>query len=203
MDSNPYLAPLSEPAVEIASERSQRYYVVSRAKFYALFIGTLGMYELYWVYKHWAQFKRATKGSEWPVMRALFPVFFIHSLTAEIDHTIRRNELSHKWGPGTLATVIIIVLITSGILDRLSMKSIGSPTTDILSLLFLPLIAYLFYRVQLAANIACDDPTGKTNSSFTAANFVWLGLGFVLWILSLAGLYALLNPDAFDFLLNL
>ncbi|MGH8498981.1 MAG: hypothetical protein ACRERV_09275, partial [Methylococcales bacterium] len=67
MNSNPYAAPDSELVIETTSSLKQRFYVVAPAKFLLLYFGTLGLYDLYWVYKHWAQFKLATQGDQWPV----------------------------------------------------------------------------------------------------------------------------------------
>jgi len=198
MDSNPYTAPTSEIAHEIPDASRQRFYVISRLKFFVMFIGTCGFYEIYWTYKHWAQFKRATKGDQWPVIRSFFLIFVIHSLAKEIDHTLKVKRLQHAWSPGWAAAFVIIVLIASRILDRMTYSAFASPTIDILSFLILPALAYVLYRVQLAANIACDDPEGKTNSHFSAANFAWLGVGLLLWLISLASLAVIMNPALFS-----
>ncbi|MGH8500112.1 MAG: hypothetical protein ACRERV_15105, partial [Methylococcales bacterium] len=131
-------------------------------------------------------------------MRTLFPIFFIHSLTEEIDQSLRRNGVKYAWSPGLLATMVILLMIGSRILDRLSVAEIGSPSTDILALLVVPLSGYLQYRIQCAANKACGDSEGSTNKNYTAANFIWLGLGFLLWIMTFAGIYLLIDPSAFS-----
>jgi len=197
MENNPYAAPDSELAVETTGSASQRFYVVSPAKFLLLYFGTLGMYDLYWVYKHGAQFKRATKGDQWPVMRTLFPIFFISSLTEEIEHSLRRNGVKHSWSAGLFAGIVIIMMISGRVFDRLAYAEIGSPVTDFLPFLTLVVSGYFQYRIQCAANSACGDPEGISNKNFTAANFIWLGLGSLLWLLSLAGLFLVLNPEAF------
>lgn len=90
MDSNPYAAPSS--AVEITTAPlNHRFYVASPTKFLIMYLGTMGIYEIYWVYKHWAQFKAATKGDQWPVMRALFPIFF-YSFTDQRNRIFASSE---------------------------------------------------------------------------------------------------------------
>ena len=45
------------------------------------------------------------------------------------------------------------------------------------------------YNIQKAANVACDDSEGLSNSQLTAANIAWLVVGGLLWALILYGLY--------------
>jgi hypothetical protein len=42
-------------------------------------------------------------------------------------------------------------------------------------------LALSIYHAQRAANIACGDPEADGNRRFTLANYVWLGLGALLW----------------------
>lgn len=198
VDTNPYAAPDSDLLLKTPGTFNQRFYVVSPLKFLVLYFGTLSLYDIFWVYKHWTQFKRATKGDQWPVMRTLFPVFFIHSLAEEIDHSLRRNNVQHAWHPGLFSAMVVILMIAGRILDRLGAADIGSPFTDILGMLTIFATGYFQYRIQCAANAACGDPEGNTNKNFTAANFAWLAFGCLFWLLSLAGIYILLNPSAFS-----
>jgi hypothetical protein len=196
MDTNPYAAPESLIISDIYVPK-ERFYVVAPRKFLVLFFSTVGIYQLYWVYKHWSQFKKNTKGDEWPVMRAIFPVFFTHSLFLEIDHTLRRVQGKFSWKPGVMAAVAIVAMIVGNLLDRASQYSIGSPGVDIASLFAMTIVGYCLYRAQLAANIACGDPEGDTNSSYGAANIVWIILGLALWMMALLGLYMMVFPESF------
>ena len=72
-----------------------------------------------------------------------------------------------------------------------------SPTTDIFSYLILPVICIFLYRVQSAANLAYGDREGETNNNLTAANYAWLVFGLALWLLSMAGIYMMANPEQF------
>jgi hypothetical protein len=56
---NPYAAPEHLGSAETAGTRL-RFYVVAPRKFLILFLGTLGLYLLYWMYAQWACFRRAT-----------------------------------------------------------------------------------------------------------------------------------------------
>ena len=186
---NPYAAP-SHDRLEVAPADTDRFYVVSALKFVVLYVVTFGLYSLYWDYKQWAMIKRATKGDEWPVARAIFNVFFQHSLNAEIDQRLRRQNIAFDWNPGARATAIVVVLLIGGATGRMSSREFGGLTVDLISIACIPLLAALRVQVQRAANAACGDPLGRTNARFGAANIIWCLFGGLFWLLVLIGLYA-------------
>jgi hypothetical protein len=177
---------------------SARFYVVSPRKFVVLFIGTLSLYAFYWFYKQWACLRdTAPEGSDdrdiWPSLRAIFALFFVHSLFREVrQHSVAGSALN-EWENGAHATFIVILMLATSTLDRLSARNIGSPITDYLFVfLMLPLL-FLYCKAQGLINIACGDPAGATNHKLTRVNYGWLALGTVAWLLILAGL--VLPPD--------
>jgi hypothetical protein len=186
---NPYAAPEHLAAIETPAEAGA-FYVVAPRKFMLLFFGTAGLYSLYWMYRQWAQFKRATRGSEWPVARALFSVFFVHPLVREIDQSLKRAGSSHAWSPTSLANWIVVLMLVSTVADRMSAREVGSPVTDWLSLVTMVIFAFPMLDVQRAANAAAGDPEGQSNARFTAANIAWTVFGLLLWALLLLGLAA-------------
>ncbi|MFT3807197.1 hypothetical protein [Arenimonas sp.] len=189
-EHNPYLAPEAGLADGPAPVRP-RFYVVSKAKFWALYLGTLGLYGIYWMYQHWANLKRARKSDEWPVMRGIFGIFFVHSLFAEFDQELARRGIRHEWSRVPIATATVILMLASNIMDRMAWRGVGSPYIDVLSLGVLPLIAFLAWQGQQAANEACEDPRGEGNRRFTAANIIWLVIGTLWWLLVLLSLFVI------------
>jgi hypothetical protein len=193
MSDNVYAAPLSTLSDPIDASADQRFYVVSTRKMLVLFFMTLGMYQVYWYAKNWIQYRRATGDELWPIPRAIFAVFFTHSLF----HDMASHDVSgerEEWDSRGAATAMVLLLIAGRVLDRLSWKDIGSPTTDILSLLLLIPIGMLLKKVQLEVNARCGDPAGSSNEKFTAANIVWCVIGAVVWLLAMVGLF--LPPSA-------
>lgn len=173
------------------------FYVVSTTKFLVLFFMTLGMYQLYWFYRHWTHYRRCHGGKMWPVARAIFAVFFTHALAREIDASLARAELRHRWSPATLATGFVIFSILSTVCDRLSARDIGSPYTDVIGLLCLLPLAGFLLPIQRAANLACHRPHGESNQGFTWANWLWIGLGALLWLLVLVGMAEIVGLPLF------
>jgi hypothetical protein len=171
-----------------------KFFVVSRRKLAVLYLATLGLYSIYWFYKQWEAYKEGSDfdtdaGKIWPVMRALFPFFFMFSLLRHIREEGQEHPELAKWNSVPTAGVMTALLVISKILDRAAYRSIGSPVTDILSVLvLLPLLAY-FASVQDKINLACNDPEGESNARFTAANYGWIALGVVFWLLMFIGLF--------------
>ena len=167
------------------------FYVVSPTKFLVLSVATTGLYFVYWMYRNWRTVKQRTQESMWPVMRGVFYVFFTHSLLTDVDMAIRDKDRNYDWHPSTIATLFVVVVIVGAILGRLAEYEIGSPATDVLQLLLIPVSAWILLPAQRAINTACSDPAGSSNASLTLGNWVWIVLGSLLWLLVLVGLYVL------------
>ncbi|ALN60618.1 hypothetical protein GLE_5277 [Lysobacter enzymogenes] len=192
MQDNVYAPPASDVVVPAPSGQGNEFYVVAPLKFCLLFFFTLGLYQLYWFYMQWARYRRRHPGETlWPVARAIFSIFFAHVLAGRIDAAVRARGERHDWAPGTVATIYVVSQIASSALDRLSSREIGSPLTDVASLVLLAPVGLSLLRLQRAANLACGDPDGDGNRRLSALNYVWLVLGALLWLSLLAGLFAL------------
>ncbi len=190
-ERNPYAPPAARLGMATAAGHAE-FYIVSRRKFVLLFVATVGLYQLYWFYRHWKQYGQAHQKLLWPVPRAIFAIFFTHSLVRNIRLSLRLGSRPHRWAPRTLATIFVILQIASNILDRLSSYGIGTPASFWASLLVLVPLGATLLSIQGAANVACGDPAGSRNSRLTAANWAWLGLGGLFWALLLA---RLLSPE--------
>lgn len=181
MSENIYEAPESDVALDDGV--SKEFYVVSPAKYAILYISTLGLYKYYWFYKNWSMYEMSSGVRIRPTMRAIFSIFFTHSLFRLFDAKSKEIDSSYVWSPGGIATIYVLFLIVESLCDGLSSKSIGSPITDIMSLLVFPIIGWTLYKAQFSANIACNDPGGKKNSQLSAVNFIWIFVGAILWLL--------------------
>jgi hypothetical protein len=187
-----------EADIAVKENNDGGYYVVSPGKFLTLTILTLGLYLIYWFYRQWRMVKERDGSSIWPIPRGLFYVFFTHTLYRDINAKLRQDQVEHPWSPGITATLVVIFTILSNVLGRLSGENIGSPLTDILSLMLVPLLAYTALPAQKAANIASGDADGVGNNRFTGANWAWMLVGGLIWILSLFGLYLVITqPELF------
>ncbi|MGW8391402.1 hypothetical protein [Pseudoduganella sp. HUAS MS19] len=188
MSENIYAAPLSNLDERSATDTGARFYVVSTRKLLVLYFMTIGLYHLYWNYKNWALHNRATGEGVWPVPRALFSIFFTHSLFREVAS----HDVTHKraeWNAGSYATFMVLLVIGGNILERMASKGLGSPMTDIASIALLVPTGLLLKRIQEEVNARCGDPAAGSNASFTAANIAWCVAGAAYWTLGILGIF--------------
>ena len=196
MSESIYAPPEAEIAVTAIEEDA--FYVVSPKKFFLLSVLTFDLYFVYWFYRNWRQVKRSTGESMIPPLRGFFFIFFTHSLFRIVDEKIKSLGKSFAWSPGTLATIVVILSIVTNISDRLSSSNIGSPLTDFIGIALVPIIPAIMLTAQRAVNMACGDEEGVSNSSLTLANWVWMVIGGLLWLLVIAGLYLIIaEPELF------
>ena len=197
MEHDIYQPPIADVSgqQQLQDAESAEFYIVSIRKFIVLFAVTLGSYKIYWFYRNWSQYRKMHNVSVWPVMRGIFSIFFTHSLFRNVETTLQNKSYQHDWAPGGIATIYVVFSIVENILDRMSMRDIGSPFTDVLSL-FMPVVTgYALYVAQCAINRACDDPDGNSNSEFTVANYIWIVIGVALWVMVAFGLFVIIQEN--------
>lgn len=74
----------------------------------------------------------------------------------------------------------------------MSMRSIGNPLTEYVSLALMVPLLFAYLKAQAAINCACGEARRTSNDHFTGANLAWIACGLILWGLSI---YGLLNPS--------
>jgi len=180
-----YRAP--EADLTLPETESPEFYPVSRFKLMLLYFATLGLYALYWFYRHWRQVKAHSAASIWPVPRAIFSIFFAHSLFARFDAAARRRADDIAWRPRLLATLYVVFAIIGNLSDRLPRLGLDEIWVPIASVVSLLVIAYTLFHAQLIANIACGDPAGLSNAKITLPNLLWSLFGILFWLVAIAG----------------
>lgn len=183
---NLYAAPQADLQANGCEEPD--FYIVSRQKFTVLFIATLGVYTVYWFYKNWQFYKDRHGEKMWPIARGIFNVFFTHKLFNTVEEKLSAAGKGGLWKPASVATVYVIASVIGHILDRLAMKEMGSPYTDILSIVLLVPVFFTMRTAQEKINLSQGDPEGKSNSRFTIANWFWIAFGALSWLLILFGI---------------
>jgi hypothetical protein len=177
----------------ITADSVPMFYVVSKRKLAILFVATFGLYTIYWFYKNWDRYKdnkpyASEVGSTiWPVPRALFSVFFVHSLFRKVKEYGTDKPAVAQWRNTLDATLLVISMIVWNLLDRAADKSMGSPYTDFLALAILMPLVLQFCKAQDMINSSCNDPNGDTNRRFSKANYAWVIGGALFWIVVVIG----------------
>lgn len=190
MSENLYSTPESSLTQEEKTVENE-FYVVSIKKFLILYLSTLGFYIIYWFYKNWTYYKAIHSSSLWPVPRAIFSLFFVYSLCVKIDAKLQFAKNNYAWNGAVNGAILTLLMLASSVLDRMSFNEVGSPTTDLLSLAALPVLAYFFMKAQRAINISHGDDDGQQNSKLTGLNYLWIVLGLIFWALGIFGIVAM------------
>ena len=185
---NMYKAPEANLENQSAEGESSQFYIVSIKKFWILFVCTQGSYLLYWMYKNWQLIKSQTKLSCWPVARAIFSIFFFHSLYRRVDSTLEKNGKDSTWKLNGLATATVVIFIVERIVDRVSSKMDSIGVLDIVSLLFVFVTGGIISKAQKSINTASGDELGESNSHLSALNIIWILLGLGLWVFVISAL---------------
>ena len=100
MDQNPYAPPravVSEPQPRISSDAP--LFAISLTKLIVMNVVTLGIFELVWLYQHWATIRRRDRSDIWPVPRAIFGVLFGWSLFKRIQREGEQAgvQMDRRW----------------------------------------------------------------------------------------------------------
>ncbi len=176
---NPYAPPKAEIPIPPSMSEAD-FYVVSFKKFLILSVATLGLYSIYWFWKHWTLYKYATGDNIWAIPRAIFSIFFTHSLFGKIEkeaESVAGNPMPSLTFP---ATLYVITELIYNISDRF-MKETSVMLDVIVSIIFVSVITWCLWQAQKQANIACNDVEGESNSHFTGLNYLFIVLGLAMW----------------------
>lgn len=175
---NPYAAPAAPLEVAPAATGhadEAPFFAVGTFKLAVMALITFGFYELYWMYRHWRTIRDREGISVMPVMRAIFAIFFTHSLFVRF----RDYEIDGAPGPaaGLAAGPLAVGWIVFGLLWKL-------PGPGWL----LSMVTFMFLLpAQAAANRvnAAAAPEAPRNERFTAWNWVGIVIGTPLLLSSL------------------
>jgi hypothetical protein len=172
-----------------------RYYIVAPFKFILLSVLTFTLYFVYWFYMNWKLIKVEDNNDTWPVPRSFFYIFFTHSLFRDVENSLRENERQWDWQPGLLATLFVIVTVVGNISDRLIPFETYPLLSSLAPLASTLVTTLLLLPAQRAINAACGED-GSSNARLTLANWLWMILGGVIWLLILVGTYAMIVDPA-------
>ena len=191
MDTNPYAAPSA--SLEMPADTAASYYVVGLRKFTLLYFFTMGLYTIYWFYQNWVLQKRRHKESLWPVPRSIFNIFFCHTLFRRVRGEIDRQQIAYDWNADVTATVYVLLSVVSNVLQRISARDVDSVQVDVISLLLLPAIYFPLRSAQKAINVAEQDSEGAGNAALTPANYAWVLMGAIWWVVVALGIALILG----------
>ncbi|MCA2997939.1 MAG: hypothetical protein ING75_04970 [Rhodocyclaceae bacterium] len=184
-NANPYAPPISDITVGNDAE----FYVVANDKFLVMFFGTAGIYIIYWLYRNWRAYAEASGESISPALRAVFAIFFIHSLFNRIREKLDAKSIVFKWRNNMGATLLVVLFLLGMVIDRIAILIVPLPAAQLASPLLILPEAFFWLKAQDAINHACRDVRGDRNADYSTANYVWLAVGLVIWGLTFYGAF--------------
>ena len=192
MEHNPYAVTETVLSSEAPApdETAWPYYVVSPAKCVSLWIATFGFYGLYWFHRNWDLERVRTGEKIRPSARAIFSIFFTHSLFSRVDARLRALGREHSWSPNGTASLVVGLSVVGAVYERLSGDEWETAFDFAISFGFTAAAAIALIPAQRAVNAASGDPDGASNSRLTPANWLWLLGGGLVWLLALVGIVA-------------
>jgi hypothetical protein len=176
----------------LASEQP-RFFPVSEGKLMTLYILSFGLYGVFWFYRNWKLQQKMMDKKIYPAWRAIFSIFYTHSLFRLIDQQASNLERRHRFNANVLATFFVFTIIASNVLDRITMgtgmlENLPDNLVIIVSLALFFLSTYPLLKVQATINRINNDMLGYLNYKYSLANYALIAIGTVLWLLIALGL---------------
>tara|TARA_Y100001963_G_scaffold137017_1_gene200279 strand:+ start:345 stop:965 length:621 start_codon:yes stop_codon:yes gene_type:complete len=185
---NLYRAPEADVTALEREAEGPLFYVVSPAKFTLLFWITMGVYDLYWQYKNWYLYREARGEGGLPVLRALFSIFFAPPLFHRMAKEAREAGVEGGAPPTTLAVVYVVFTLASNLSGFSNAPGAAGVMVQLLGLGTLLPLWWTLLQCQKRVNATVGDKTGRANHRLTWANWIWIVLGGLLWLVTLLSL---------------
>jgi len=178
MEENVY-APPKAAVADVASIKNNiglRFFAVSPVKLVVLSNCTLGLYQIYWFYKHWALIREHSEPHIVPWARAFFGFFWCYSCFQYIRNDERQFDIEPTLPAGPLAIGWIAASLTWRLPEPYFLIGFLAP------LLLVP--------VQLHVNRinALVAPDHDTNTRFSGWNWLAVAAGVIFLGLVMLGL---------------
>lgn len=177
------------------SDNALEYFPVSEGKLITLYILSFGLYGVYWFYRNWTLQQARMEKKIFPVLRAIFSIFFTHSLFRRINKSAGHLDEEHKFNANLMATLFVAAVVISNVLDRLSvntgiLQALSDNTVIIISLVIFLLSVYPLVAVQATINRINNDMLGYLNHTYSVWNYLLIVSGSILWLMIALGLLA-------------
>ncbi len=184
-----------QPEIQVmpAGENITPFFPVSEGKLITLYVVSFGLYGIYWFQQNWKRQQPMMDKKIYPVWRAIFSIFFTHSLFRRIDQQASHLPTQHKFNSGVLATFFVATIVVSTVIDRLTMNSdavqnMMSQTLIVISLVLFLLSTYPLSKAQATVNRINNDMLGYLNHKYSIWNYALIIIGSVFWLLLAMGL---------------
>jgi hypothetical protein len=159
---------------------------IPKARLVVMSLVTLALYQVYWFYRNWRFLKERDNLRIQPFWRAIFGIFFIHSLlTAIKNDRAGNNILPATFSPGALATGWIIFALVGRIISWRSSDLVVNIFGLIISV---STFAFLLPAQNYINRVNESLPIRPGYFRWSAGQIVMLVYGILLWLLLMFGI---------------
>lgn len=151
--------------------------IISLNKFILLSVISLGIYQIWWVYKEWRFFKQKKKSDIMPAARAIFSIFFLTSLFSRILAFAKEKGYDENYSSVALFIGVIIGNLTSRLPEPFWLISIFG------FVFFIPPFKALNYAKQNSENFRVTEQT-----AFSGRQIALIAIGVIFWGLVILGM---------------
>lgn len=159
-------------------------FYIPTARLLVMSILTFGIYQVLWFYRNWKFLRDRRHLEVSPFGRALFSIFYTHSLFRYIaEYNNLNDRIAKQFSPGGWATLWVVACFVTNALSR------NIPQNQPLLLLVLPLLPVCFVLPAQNCIIRVNEvqPIRPAYDGWSAGQFILLILGIVWWALILIG----------------
>jgi len=169
------------------------FFPVSEGKLITMYILSFGFYGIYWFYKNWKLQQKMMDKKIYPILRAIFAIFFTHSLFKRINQQASHLDKKHKFNANVYATLFVFSIIVSNLLDHLHGNiqlpaHISNNSIIITSLLIFVLSVFPLLKAQATINRINNDILGYLNYKYSLPNYILIVTGSAIWLMLALGL---------------
>lgn len=151
------------------------WFSVGTGKFIAMSVASVGIYQVYWLYRQFKAEKDRTGDDSRPILRALVSFFFLPGLLRRIKTDAERASVVSSISPGGLTLAFIVL----GLFGRAPW-----PVALISSLSVVPLLPA---RAAIERINAASAPEADRNHRLTGSNIAVIVVGALFHLLAIAG----------------
>ena len=162
--------------VNYRKEAGTPFFPISARKLVIMSLCTFGVYEIYWFYRNWKFLREKYNFKVSPLGRAIFTVFFCHSLFKTIREYAQQNDVGCNYKPAQLSLAYILLTLCVRAPDPFWIISV---------LTFIPLLPAQKVINGLTNKLSSNS---DIDSKFSGLNILAVVLGCIAWVLIILGM---------------
>ena len=170
-----------------------RFYPVSLAKFTAMSILTMGLYQLLWMWRNWRWVKATQARDISPFGRSLFGAFFFLGLFQEVRNEAESGRGMPAFLGNALAIIYMVWVLSVRFADSFTSRLPELPVSwlGVILLLNLASFIWLLPTVQMINGLNREKPEiQRYNSRYTLGSWIAMLAGGAFLALALLGSFA-------------